>query len=163
VGLGLGSVLERSKVFPSLSVADNLKSVSSRVPRAEYEQNLAYALDLFPVLSQRMRQPAGLLSGGERQMLAFVRAITLRPKLLLIDELSFGLAEALLPVLAEAVRRVNAESGTSVVVVEQNVSLMREIASRCYVLRAGQPAFELPIDDVSDERLMAYYLGTDYV
>jgi branched-chain amino acid transport system permease protein len=163
VGLGLGSVMERSKVFPSLSVADNLKAVSSRVPHAEYEQNLAYALDLFPVLSQRMRQPAGLLSGGERQMLAFIRAITLRPKLLLIDELSFGLAESLLPVLVEAVRRVNAESGTSVVVVEQNVSLLREIASRCYVLRPGQPAFELPIDDVSDERLMASYLGTDLV
>jgi branched-chain amino acid transport system ATP-binding protein len=96
-------------------------------------------------------------------MLAFVRAITLRPKLLLIDELSFGLAESLLPVLVEAVRRVNAESGTSVVVVEQNVSLLREIACRCYVLRPGQPAFELPIGDVSDERLMASYLGTDLV
>ncbi len=132
-------------IFPGLTVEENLRMGSFLIRRdgALVTERMNEVLDLFPRLAERMQQRAGLLSGGERQMLTLAQSFVLHPKLLLIDELSLGLAPALIQELLVAVRRMN-ESGITIVLVEQSVNLALTLADRAYFMEKGEVRFSGP-------------------
>ena len=136
--LGIGHVAEGRQIFPTMSVADNLElgavSKSARVRRAGM---LSYVYDLFPRLSERRRQLAGTLSGGEQQMLAIGRCLMGRPKLILFDEPSLGLAPAIVKEVFRVLKRLN-EEGLTIVLVEQNIAVSLKIAAQAYVIENGR-------------------------
>ena len=161
VRLGLSHVPEGREVFPFLSVRENLAMGSFlRKDRDGVAQDLERVFVYFPRLKERIDQPAGSLSGGEQQMLAISRALMNRPKLLLLDEPSLGLSPLLVKEIFSIIRRVNAEQGTSILLVEQNAKLALETAHYGYVLEVGR----VVMDDTC-ERLMGskdiqeFYLG----
>jgi branched-chain amino acid transport system ATP-binding protein len=161
VGLGLSHVPEGREVFPFLSVRENLMmGAFLRHDRDGIERDLTRIYGYFPRLQQRLDQPAGLLSGGEQQMLAISRAIMNRPKLLLLDEPSLGLSPLLVKEIFAIIRRINAEEGVAMLLVEQNARMALETAQFGYVLEVGR----IVMAD-SCERLMhskdiqEFYLG----
>ena len=161
VRLGLSHVPEGREVFPFLSVRENLAMGSFlRKDRDGVAQDLERVFVYFPRLKERIDQPAGSLSGGEQQMLAISRALMNRPKLLLLDEPSLGLSPLLVKEIFSIIRRVNAEQGTSILLVEQNAKMALETAHYGYVLEVGR----VVMDDTC-ERLMGskdiqeFYLG----
>lgn len=146
---GVGQVPGGSGTFPSLSVAENLRTAgwSARGDRDELRKRMDEVLDIFPVLRERVDEPAANLSGGQQQMLALAMALLCRPKLLLIDELSMGLAPVVVGQLAALVRR-SADEGTTVVLVEQSVNVALDIATNAVFMERGRirwagPAHEL--------------------
>ena len=154
--MGVALVAERNKVFNRLTVRDNLLIIGGAAPKKEQLDEVA---ELFPFLADRQRQLAGSLSGGERQMLALARALLLRPKLLLVDELSFGLAPIIVDNLIETVRSL-AGKDRAVVLVEQSGAVAQALADRIYLLSAGRlvgsgSAAEMLSTDVTD----AAYFG----
>jgi branched-chain amino acid transport system ATP-binding protein len=153
---GIAHVPEGRGTFVELSVLENLRLGAYTRRRAD----LDHAYDLFPFLRERAAQPAGTLSGGEQQMLALARALMLRPRLLLLDEPSLGLAPLIVRDLFATVRRLNEEEGLAVLVVEQNATLALETASRAYVLEAGRVAVEGASADLqANEAVRRSYLG----
>ncbi len=160
VGLGLVHCPEGRGVFPAMSVEENLDlGAYARAERGEVESDRTYVFELFPRLLERRRQPAGTLSGGEQQMLAIGRALMARPKLLLLDEPSLGLAPQVVEMIFEVIKKVNRE-GTSVLLVEQNANLALEIAHHAYVLETGELKLQGPASEVmKDERVVKAYLG----
>jgi branched-chain amino acid transport system ATP-binding protein len=138
VRLGLALVPQGRGTFSEFSVEENLAlgayTVSSR---RQIAQDVERWFDLFPRLRERRRQPAGMLSGGEQQMLAIARALMSRPRLLLCDEPSLGLAPAVTHEMFAILRRINEEQGTALLIVEQNADLTLRLASRAYVLETG--------------------------
>jgi branched-chain amino acid transport system ATP-binding protein len=142
-------------LFPKLTVRENLSLARPR------RHSPSDALDLFPELQARLGTPAGLLSGGQQQMLAIARALTRRPQLLLVDELSFGLAPLAVQRLLPVLRTVADETGTAILLVEQHVHLGLAIAERAYVLNHGSLALERAAGDLRDDvsLLHASYLG----
>lgn len=151
VPLGIVQVPGGRGVFPGLSVEENLKmgSFLLRKDRARVNARMAEVLDLFPRLGERLQQAAGSLSGGERQMLTLAQSFLLQPKLLLIDELSLGLAPAVVQELLDAVRSMNA-AGVSVVLVEQSVNIALTLADRAYFLEKGEVRFSGPTAELLD-------------
>jgi ABC-type branched-subunit amino acid transport system ATPase component/predicted MFS family arabinose efflux permease len=149
VGRGIVQVPGGRGVFPGLTVADNLKmgAFLTRRDKEVSAARLAEVLELFPRLAERSYQRAGSLSGGERQMLTLAQSFLLRPKLLLIDELSLGLAPAVVRELLEAVRRVNA-TGVAIVLVEQSVNVALTLAHRAYFMEKGEVRFSGPTADL---------------
>jgi ABC-type branched-subunit amino acid transport system ATPase component len=142
VRLGITQISGGQAVFNSLSVADNLRTFGyTHAARAVVDRGIERGFELFPALAQRRNQPAGTLSGGEQQMLALTKAVMLEPRLLLVDELSLGLAPKIVGELLEAVRRINAQ-GTAVVLVEQSVNLALELVERAYFMEKGAVQFE---------------------
>ena len=134
---GIGQAPEGRGVFPGMSVQENLEmGAYTRRDRAGIAQDLAMVFDLFPRLKERQRQAGGTLSGGEQQMLAVGRAMMTRPKLLLLDEPSMGLAPMLIQQIFEIITRIN-EQGTTVLLVEQNAQQALSRAHRGYVLETG--------------------------
>ena len=133
--------------FPGLTIEDNLRVGGVTVPRDERTGRVERVLTLFPWLADRRRALAGTLSGGQQQMLALARALMARPRLLMIDELSLGLAPVVVEQLLDVVGRLR-EDGVAVVVVEQHVDLALSFADRAYFLERGQVRFEGPAADL---------------
>ena len=160
VKLGIGQVLERRHVFADLSVADNLRSGAfSRRDRRRTAERQREVLDMFPVLGRRLRQPAGLLSGGEQQMLAIGRALMGEPRLLMLDEPSLGLAPLIVHSIGETLVRIR-QTGVSILLVEQSSALANAITDDGYLLETGRVRATAPTRDlVSDEQVRAVYLG----
>jgi len=157
--LGIALVPERSKVFENLSVAENLEAVVAR-PGAERTRLVESVYELFPALARLRRREAGYLSGGERQMLAIGTALACAPDLLLVDELSQGLAPVVVEDLIARLQRVRRELGMTVLLVEQNAQVALDVADYGYVMESGRIVI-----DGSPERLRAhadiqeFYLG----
>ena len=148
---GIAHVPEGRRVFPRLTVADNLRMGAFQPrARAAFAESLARVYDLFPVLRERERQPAGSLSGGEQQMLALGRALMSRPKLILLDEPSMGLAPVLVLRLFELIRRVR-EEGYTILVVEQNVRQVLRLVDRAYLLEVGRIRMEGRAAELSEQ------------
>ncbi|KJS28953.1 MAG: leucine/isoleucine/valine transporter ATP-binding subunit [Desulfatitalea sp. BRH_c12] len=138
VSLGICHVPEGRRIFPYLSVLENLDmGAFLRNDRSEVAKDLEYVLDLFPILAQRRHQAGGTLSGGEQQMLAISRALMARPRLLLLDEPSLGLAPLVVKRIFEIIEKINAENNTTIFLVEQNANLALKVAHRGYVMENG--------------------------
>jgi branched-chain amino acid transport system ATP-binding protein len=159
--LGLSHVPEGREVFPFLSVRENLRmGAYSRRDTAAVAQDLEMVTEYFPVLASRAEQRAGSLSGGEQQMLAIGRALMARPKVMLLDEPSLGLAPKLVKDIFDIIRRINRERGVTVLLVEQNANLALQTADYGYVLELGRIVMEdtcerlLQKDDIRE-----FYLG----
>ena len=160
INLGVCHVPEGRHVFPRMTVAENLSMGAFRF-RAPDEELLAHVLDLFPRLKERYTQQAGTLSGGEQQMLAIGRALMGKPRLLLLDEPSMGLAPLIVEQIFEIVRGINAD-GVSILLVEQNARQALSLADRGYVLETGELVLSGTGQELlADERVRAAYLGEE--
>ena len=135
VGIGIGHVPEGRRVFPRMSVVENLE-MGAYQRKSGNKEVMERVFDLFPVLSERKTQDGGTLSGGEQQMLAIGRALMSRPRLLLLDEPSMGLAPLIVAKIFEIIAEINTD-GTTVLLVEQNAAQALKLASRGYVLETG--------------------------
>jgi branched-chain amino acid transport system ATP-binding protein len=160
VRLGLCHCPEGRKIFSRLTVRENLQmGAFVRRDRAGIRRDMEQAYHLFPILSQRQAQAAGTLSGGEQQMLAVARALMARPRLLLLDEPSLGLAPLLVRRIFEVVRQLNKE-GMTILLVEQNARLALQLADRGYVLETGAITLGGAAGDLlQDRRVQSAYLG----
>jgi branched-chain amino acid transport system ATP-binding protein len=151
VAHGIAHVPEGRRLFPALTVADNLK-MGAFLPaaRSRFAESLERVFGLFPVLEERRAQRAGSLSGGEQQMLAIGRALMSRPKLILLDEPSMGLAPVMVLRLFDLIRLVRAE-GYTILVVEQNVRQVLKLVDRAYLLEVGRIKMEGRADELSEQ------------
>jgi branched-chain amino acid transport system ATP-binding protein len=157
---GVAQVMEGRRIFAEMSVEENLKAGAHTRRRAEYRESVSRVFDLFPVLAERRRSTAGYLSGGEQQMLAIGRALMARPRLLLLDEPSLGLAPKLVEQVREIVVQIN-EQGTSVLLVEQNAVMALSIARFGYVMEVGKVVRDGPATELlDDEDIREFYLGS---
>lgn len=157
---GVALVPEGRRIFPRMTVTDNLDiGAYGRDARPDRDENMKWVHEVFPRLAERAGQEAGTLSGGEQQMLAIGRALMSRPKLLLLDEPSLGLAPIIVSGIFEVLRDIN-EAGVSILIVEQNVVEALDLASRGYVLEEGHIVGEDDSESLlHDERLRKAYLG----
>ena len=161
VRLGVAHVPEGRGTFTSLSVEENLKIAAyTRRDKARVKDDLDLVFNYFPRLKERIAQQAGTLSGGEQQMLAISRALMLRPRLMLMDEPSFGLAPLIVQEIFAIMRRINQESKVTILLVEQNAALALNLAQNAYVLETGNIVMSGPSDVVkNDEGIRRSYLG----
>ncbi|HZT07308.1 MAG TPA: ABC transporter ATP-binding protein [Chloroflexota bacterium] len=159
VRAGIAHVPQGRRLFSALAVRDNLLLGAYRRHDREIGADVEWVLSLFPSLRSRLTIAAGSLSGGEQQMAAIGRALMSRPRLLMIDEMSLGLAPVVLDSLLPALKEVNGR-GTAILLVEQDVRLALETASRAYVLENGRTALDGPSDQLmGDSRVQEAYLG----
>jgi branched-chain amino acid transport system ATP-binding protein len=160
LGIGIGHVPEGRRIFPRMSVQENLE-MGAYQRKGGNKQTMERVFELFPVLAERKSQDGGTLSGGEQQMLAIGRALMSRPRVLLLDEPSMGLAPLIVAKIFEIIAEINAD-GTTVLLVEQNAAQALKLAGRGYVLETGSIVMS---DDaqtlLSDDRVRAAYLGEE--
>jgi branched-chain amino acid transport system ATP-binding protein len=160
VPLGISLVPEGRRLFPRLTVRRNLElGAFTRSDRQEVARGIDEMFGLFPILKERERQLAGTMSGGEQQMLAIARGLMARPRLLMLDEPSWGIAPKFVARVLDVVRQVNA-TGVSVLLVEQNLRQALAIADEGYVIQTGRIVLQGPgADLLHDERIKKAYLG----
>jgi branched-chain amino acid transport system ATP-binding protein len=160
VNLGLVHIPEGRRLFPYLTVLNNLKlGASLRKDKAGIKKDMDEVFEYFPILGERRNQKAGTLSGGEQQMLAIARSLMAKPKLLLMDEPSLGLAPIMVNELVPVIRNIN-ERGVGVLLVEQNVPLALQVAERAYALQVGKVILEGNIDEFKGSEIVKRaYLG----
>jgi branched-chain amino acid transport system ATP-binding protein len=160
-GLGIVQVPEGRRIFPEMTVRENLDmGAYLRKDKAAIRQDMDYIFSLFPRLAERRGQPGGTLSGGEQQMLAISRGLMGRPKLLLLDEPSLGLAPVLVKLIFDTIRKINTENGTTIFLVEQNANMALAIADRGYVLETGRISIEGNSKELlNNEKIKTAYLG----
>ena len=161
VAKGICQVPEGRLIFPELTVRENLDmGAFMRSDKDGIKRDIEYSFDLFPILAQRRRQPGGNLSGGEQQMLAIARALMARPRLLLLDEPSMGLAPLVVRQIFDIIQKINVESGTTIFLVEQNANLALKIGHRGYVMENGRIALTDTCEKLlADESVKRAYLG----
>ena len=162
VGLGIAHVPEGRKIFPGLTVIDNLRlgATARKVTRAELQRDLDEMFALFPMLRNLRAKLGWTLSGGEQQMLAIARGLMARPRLLLLDEPSLGLAPLIVTDQMERIARI-ARDGTTILLVEQNAHLALQIAQRAYVLETGRVALQGEARTLlANEEMQRAYLGS---
>ncbi len=161
VALGVGHVPEGRGIFPRLTVRENLEMGAYTLQdRVEVARRMEATFGLFPRLKERINQKGGTLSGGEQQMLATARGLMLKPRILLMDEPSMGLAPVLVEAIFEVIRDLNKQEGTTILLVEQNALMALSVAHRGYVLQIGR----IVVDDTAanlkkNEMVRAAYLG----
>ena len=159
VKLGIAQSPEGRHVFSKMSVYENLQMGAFSRPGQKIDDDVARVFELFPRLKERRGQKAGTMSGGEQQMCAIGRALMARPKLLLLDEPSMGLAPIFVDRIFETIIEVN-KAGTPVLLVEQNALMALDVAKRAYVMETGRIALEGPAKELkTNERVRATYLG----
>ncbi len=159
VRLGIAQVPEGRQMFPALTVEDNLVMGGYTRSAAEVREGLDRAFVLFPILQAKRREPAGTLSGGQQQMLAIARALMSKPRLLLLDEPSMGLAPLLMAEIFRSVQKLKAE-GVTIFLVEQNAHVALKIADRAYVMETGRTVLEGTGPELlANDRVRQAYLG----
>src|SRR5262245_35961849 len=158
---GLVQAPEGRRIFPRLTVLENLQmGAFARTEKGEISADLEHAFTLFPILRERQGQLGGTLSGGEQQMLAVARALLSRPRLLVLDEPSLGLAPLIVRRIFDVLRRLNEEEGLAILLVEQNARLALQLAHRGYVLETGAITFAARAEVLrNDPRVQRAYLG----
>lgn len=167
VKIGISQVPEGRQVFKGLTVADNLElgaylRFRARGDKGEIRQDLQHIFELFPRLGERKKQMAGTLSGGEQQMLAIGRALMARPRLLLLDEPSMGLAPLVVQEIFSVIERLRKDEGTTILLVEQNAKAALKMADRGYVLETGKVILEgLGSELLENREVQRAYLGKD--
>ena len=161
VSLGISQVPEGRRIFPFLTVQENLDmGAYLRRDKQQIAKDLDFVFQLFPILAQRRHQPGGTLSGGEQQMLAISRALMARPRLLLLDEPSLGLAPILVRQIFQTIRTINEEQGTTVFLVEQNANMALKTAHRGYVMENGRIGMTDTAENLlANEDVKRAYLG----
>ena len=161
VSLGISQVPEGRRIFPYLTVMENLDmGAFLRTDRDEMAKDIEYIFELFPILAERRNQPGGTLSGGEQQMLAVGRALMARPRLLLLDEPSLGLAPMVVKQIFEILTKINTENQTTIFLVEQNANLALQVAHRGYVMENGRITMSDTAQNLySNEEVRKAYLG----
>ena len=160
IGKGIAQSPEGRKIFFRMTVLENLEmGAYHRNDRSEIQRDMDRVFDLFPRLKERIKQEAGTMSGGEQQMLAIGRSLMSRPKLLLLDEPSMGLAPVLVERIFETIREIN-QQGTTILLVEQNANVALDIATRGYVLETGKIVNSASAEDLrEDPKVREAYLG----
>ena len=160
IGRGVAHVPEGRRIFPRMSVHENLLMGGFACPAQQRSDGIEFALSLFPALKPRLAQSGGTLSGGEQQMLAVARALISRPKLLLLDEPSLGLAPLMVRRIFDTIRQLRQEYGTSILLVEQNAFQALKLADRAYVMVNGRIAREASgLELLTDPDVQSAYLG----
>jgi len=161
VSMGISQVPEGRRIFPYLSVVENLDmGAFLRRDRESIKQDIEYIYELFPILAERRHQLGGTLSGGEQQMLAISRALMARPRLLLMDEPSLGLAPLIVRQIFRIIQKINEEQKTTIFLVEQNANLALKVAHRGYVMENGRITLADSAENlVADEGVKKAYLG----
>jgi branched-chain amino acid transport system ATP-binding protein len=161
VRLGFAHLPEGRGTFTTLTVDENLRIAAyTRSDKAAVKRDLDMVFEYFPRLRERIQQQAGTLSGGEQQMLAISRALMLGPRVMLLDEPSFGLAPLIVQEIFRIMRRINTEAKCSMLLVEQNAALALDLADHAYVLETGRVVMSGPSDVVkNDENIRKSYLG----
>jgi urea ABC transporter ATP-binding protein UrtE len=156
--LGLGYVPQGRDVFPRMTVAENL-AVSRIVSSQSSPQSLTEIFNLFPVLEERQKQKAGTMSGGQQQQLAIARALLTNPSLLLLDEPSEGIQPSVVQEIGRAILHLNRTSGLTVMLVEQNMSMITAVAQRGYVMDKGRVITKLSREELQDRDRLRTYLS----
>lgn len=156
--LGMGYIPQGRDVFPDLTVEQNLL-VGESINTADSDPNYDLVYEYFPILEERSGQTASTLSGGQQQMLAIGRALVGNPDLLLLDEPSEGIQPSIVDRISEDMRTINRELGTTILFVEQNLSVIRGISDRCYAMKRGEIVDELTGTMLDDENRIANYLA----
>ncbi|MEE2789525.1 MAG: ABC transporter ATP-binding protein [Myxococcota bacterium] len=160
VAQGIAQVMEGRRILAELSVEENLLAGAYASTRGAIREDLQRYYDKFPVLKERRRRPAGYLSGGEQQMLAIARALMSRPRLLLLDEPSLGLAPKIVRQVADLILSIRKDDGVSILIVEQNASIALELADYGYVLENGRVVLDGTASDLkNDPDIQEFYLG----